>query len=321
MKLLRALVLCVLSAGVAVAQTNPLLDHADPFITLHPVQGKYVLLATTGNNITLWSGATVPTAAQESKVVFTAPEGMDQVWSPTLWQMQGKWWIYFTARMNKGGHAIYVLSSDAKDVFGSYTFHGALELGRPSIDPSLLMVKGVPYLMYVTVDRGENAIWMTKLSSPLQPVGEKALIAEPEYPWERGAGTTKNYPVNEGPTALYHAGKTFVVYSGSDTASPRYCLGLLTFRGGDPLVRANWVKTKEPVFEANPANGIYGPGRGTFAQDAGGWWLLYAAKATDDPTSRNRAVRAQRFVWKDGVPVFGVPMMGRSTLADRPCWS
>lgn len=307
MKLLCALLSCVLSLGVALGQTNPMLDHADPFITLHPVQGKYVLLATTGSNITLWSGATVPTAATESKVVFTAPEGMDQVWSPTLWQMQGKWWVYFTARMNKGPHAIYVLSSETADVLGSYTFHGALELGRPSIDPSLLMVKGVPYLMYVTVDRGENAIWMTKLATPLQPVGEKALIAEPEFGWERGAGTTKTYPVNEGPTALYHAGKTFVVYSGSDTASPRYCLGLLTFRGGDPLDRKNWAKTPQPVFEANPANEIYGPGRGTFAEDSNGWWLLYAAKATDDPTPRNRAVRAQRFTWKHGLPVFGVP--------------
>ncbi|MEZ2348626.1 family 43 glycosylhydrolase [Terriglobus sp. RCC_193] len=307
MSLLRVLLLCVLFVGGAVAQTNPLLDHADPFITLHPVQGKYVLLATTGNNITLWSGPSVVSAAQDAKVVFTAPEGMDQVWSPTLWRMQERWWIYFTARMNKGGHAIYVLSSDADDVFGSYTFHGALDLGRPSIDPSLLMVRGVPYLMYVTVDRGENAIWMTKMSSPLQPVGEKALIAEPEFAWERGAGTTKNYPVNEGPTALYHAGKTFIVYSGSDTASPRYCLGLLTFRGGDPLQRKNWVKMPQPVFEASPANGIYGPGRGTFAQDADGWWLLYAAKATDDPTPRNRAVRAQRFTWKGGVPEFGVP--------------
>ncbi|MEK6397010.1 MAG: glycoside hydrolase family 43 protein, partial [Terriglobus sp.] len=273
-KFIFALLLCLFGVCVVPAQVNPVLDHADPFITLHPVQGKYVLLATTGNNITLWSGATVPTAAQESKVVFTAPTEMDQVWSPTLWQINGTWWIYFTARMNRGGHAIYVLSSDTSDVFGAYTFHGALELGRPSIDPSLLMVKGVPYLMYVTVDRGENAIWMTKLSSPLQPAGEKALIAEPEYAWERGAGTTKNYPVNEGPTALYHQGKTFIVYSGSDTASPRYCLGLLTFRGGDPLVRKNWEKTPQPVFEANPANGIYGPGRGTFAEDAGGWWLF-----------------------------------------------
>jgi GH43 family beta-xylosidase len=194
-------------------------------------------------------------------------------------------------------------------VFGSYTFHGVLDLGRPSIDPSLLIVKGKPYLMYVTVGNGENAIWMTKLAAPAEHVGEKVLIAEPEFPWERGAGTTKTYPVNEGPTALYHAGKTFVVYSGSDTASPRYCLGLLTFRGGDPLQRSNWMKTQQPVFEASPANSIYGPGRGTFAQDANGWWLLYAAKATDDPTSRNRAVRAQRFTWTaDGMPEFGTPM-------------
>ena len=100
-----------------------------------------------------------------------------------------------------------------------------------------------------------------------------------------------------------------MVFSGSDTASPRYCLGLLTLKGGDPIEAANWVKSPEPLFAASPEHGIWGPGRGTFAVGADGAdWLLYAAKSTDDPTPRARATRAQRFTWKaDGTPDFGVP--------------
>ncbi len=293
---------------------NPILPHADPFITPHPVKGKYLLLATTGRNITIWSGATIPTAASEEKVVFTPTDGLEQMWSPTIWWMEGRWWIYFTAQPKGGQHAVYALESDTEDALGSYTFKGAVVGplgfgGRPAIDPSVLTVKGVNYLMYVTVDRGENAIQMVKLAGPMRPVGEAKLIAEPEYPWEEGAGSTKNYPVDEGPTALYHGGKTFVVFSGSDTASPLYCLGLLTYQGGDPLDRKSWKKTGQPVFSASPGNGIYGPGRGTFAVGAdGGDWLVYAAKATDDPTSAHRATRVQRFGWgKDGSPEFGVP--------------
>lgn len=300
----------LLEVAAGTAQTNPILNHADPFITPHPVAGRYLLLATSGGDVTIWSGPTVETAGTNSRTVFTPTDGLRELWSPTLWHMDGRWWIYFTARMPGGEHAIYVLESDTDDALGNYTFKGPLDLhGRASIDPSMLMVGDAHYLMYVTVDSGANEIDMVRLKGPMQPVGAESLIAKPEYPWEKGAGSTKNYPVDEGPTALYHAGKTFVVFSGSDTASPRYCLGLLTWKGGDPLVAANWVKSPEPVFTASPEHGIWGPGRGTFAVGANGAdWLLYAAKSTDDPTPRARATRAQRFRWRaDGTPDFGVP--------------
>ncbi len=305
---------------VAFAQSpaNPILPNADPFITLHPVDGRYLLLATTGRTITIWSGPTIQTAASESKVVFTPePATLRQLWSPTLWHMQNKWWIYFTAEEPGKPHAIYVLESNSSDPLGSYTFRGPLSLGHPAIDPSVVTVNGTDYLMFVSLDNGENAIQIARLPQPLQPVLPSALIAEPTLPWEKGAGTSKTYPVAEGPTALYHHGKTFIVYSASDTASPAYCLGLLTLTGKDPLLRQNWSKTPRPVFEQSPANGIYGPGRGTFAESADGQsWLLYAAKTTDSPTSANRATRLQAFIWNaDGTPSFGVPHSDGPTAA------
>ena len=307
-----ALALVTLLSGTASYSqtvTNPILPNADPFITLHPVDGKYLLLATTGHNVTIWSGETVQTAARNARVVFTPTDGMDQLWSPTIWKMDEKWWIYFTAREPGQEHGIFALESDTSDPLGTYTFRGQLALGHPAIDPSLLMLKGVKYLMFVSLDRGENAIEIVRLETPLHAAGPSSLIAEPEYPWEKGAGSTKNYPVTEGPTALYHGGKTFIVYSASDTASPAYCLGLLTFRGDNPLTRSSWKKDPVPVFAESPANGIYGPGRGTFAHAQNGTdWLLYAAKTTYAPTAAKRATRAQPFTWNaDGSPHFGVP--------------
>ena len=298
-----------LSTAFAVAQ-NPILPNADPFITLHPINGQYLLLATTGRKITIWSGPTVQTVASESKVVFTpAPDTLKQLWSPTIWHIQNKWWIYFTAEEPGKPHAIYVLESDTADPLGAYSFRGPLTLGHPAIDPSVLTLNGANYLMFVSLDNGENAVQIVRLSTPLQPALPSSLIAEPEFPWEKGAGSTKNYPVAEGPTALYHRSKTFIVYSASDTASPAYCLGLLTLTGKDPLNRHSWSKTPHPVFEQFPANDIYGPGRGTFAKSSDGQdWLLYAAKTTDAPNSANRATRLQPFTWNaDGTPSFGVP--------------
>ncbi|WP_446743561.1 family 43 glycosylhydrolase [Silvibacterium acidisoli] len=291
-------------------ETNPILPHPDPFITSGPVtpDGRYVLTASN-SEITLWSGMTPAAAAANPHVIYTPANGMTQTWSPTVWKMDGHSWVYFTARMPGEKHKIYVLRSDTNDVLGTYTFQGALDTGVPSIDPSLLVIGKSRYLMYVSVGNGENAIWIRKLKAPMKFGGEGALIAEPSAPWEKGEGSTKNYPVNEGPTALYHNGKTFIVFSASDTASPRYCLGLLTLVGKDPLVRANWQKTPHPVFEWAPQNSIYGPGRGTFATAKdGSMWLLYAAKSTDAPTSANREIRAQQFRWNsDGTPDFGIP--------------
>jgi len=303
--LLATTLLCIPSS----AQTNPILPNADPFITLHPIHNRYLLLATTGHNITLWSGPTIPTASSESKILFTPTGDMNQLWSPTLWHIDHHYWIYFTARQGSGDHSIYVLQSTTGDPLGAYTFKGPLALGRPAIDPSLLTLHGVNYLMFVSVDRGENAIQIVRLDTPLQPSGPPSLIAEPEFPWEKGAGSTRNYPVDEGPTALYHGHKTFIVFSASDTASPLYCLGLLTFQGGDPLLRSNWKKYPQPVFSASPANSIYGPGRGTFAiAPDGAYWLLYAAKSTGDPTPRNRQTRAQPFTWNpNNTPNFATP--------------
>lgn len=298
------------SAGYGQA-TNPILPHPDPFITHDTVtlDGRYVMTATTGRNITLWSGSSPATATSDPHVVFMGVNGMTQIWSPTIWKIDRHWWIYFTARMPGEGHSIFMLESDSAEILGSYTFKGKLETGRPSIDPSLLEVDGVRYLMYVTVDHGENAIWIRRLKSAMQFDGEGVLISEPTYPWEKGQGSTKSYPVNEGPTALYHDGKTFIVYSASHTASPRYCLGLLMLAGSNVMEPSSWKKLPQPVFQWSPEHAIFGPGRGTFAEAKDGtYWLLYAARSTDAPSADKRETRVQQFTWSvDGLPNFGVP--------------
>ena len=302
--------LLLLSAvGRAQGGKNPILLHPDPFITPHPVEGKYLLLATAFENISIWSGPTVPAAATDRTVVFKAPPEMTELWSPTIWQVDDRWWIYFTAREQGREHAIYALESNTADPLGTYSLRGQVDVGRPAIDPSVMTIDGVRYLMYAALEDGANRIHMVRLADAMHVTGKDGTIMKPKYPWEKGAGSSRNYPIVEGPTALYHEDETFLVYSGSDTASPVYCLGLLRYKGGDPLNSRHWQREKRPVFSAVPANGIYGPGRGTFTEAADGTdWMLYAAKNTDVPTMAGRAIRAQRFTWDAaGMPVFGVP--------------
>lgn len=186
-----------------------------------------------------------------------------------------------------------------------------------AIDPSLLRIKEKLYILYVQ-EHGENAVYIAPLSDPLTQSLPPSLLISPDQPWERGAGSGQStYPVAEGPTALYHNGKTFIVYSGSDTGNYNYCLGLLTYNGnGDPLQKSSWTKTG-PVFQYSTANGVYGPGRATFtiSPDGKQHWMVYHAKSSSDYVYEGRVTRAQPFTWNaDGSPNFGTPVSLKSAL-------
>src|SRR5207302_5210876 len=111
----------------------------------------------------------------------------------------------------------------------------------------LLELDNKLYLMYV-LEKGSNAVYLAPMSDALTVSGEPRLVIDPDQPWEQGDQAYSHYPVAEGPEALYHDGKTFIVYSGSDTGNYNYCLGLMTYKGGDPLEAKSWEK-KGPVFQ------------------------------------------------------------------------
>jgi GH43 family beta-xylosidase len=232
------------------------------------------------------------------------------------------WFIYFTATLDdkNESHRIYVLQSRDSDPLGPYTFKGQLggTDSATAIDASLLKVAGKTYLLYV-LERGKNAIYIAPMSDALTVSGKPQLLVDPDQSWERGGDSGQSsYPVAEGPAALYHNDKTFVVYSGSDTGDFTYCLGMVTYNGrGDPLERSSWVKSG-PVFSYSRENGVFGPGRAVFTTSPDGKesWMLYHAKATDDYSYTDRVTRAQPFHWRaDGTPDFGTPV---STEHDLP---
>lgn len=308
---------------------NPIASIADPFIIYH--QGDYFLSGTsTGGSLQMWHGPHLGALGDGEGTTIWSP-GADQpayqVWSPTLFLLDNhdkrNWFLYFTAAMENQNtsHRIYVLQSSGENPLGPYTYKG--QLGgtddTTAIDPSILHIHNQFYLMYV-LEKGNNAVYIAPMSDPLTVSGEPRLLIDPDQPWERGAGSGQSsYPVAEGPQALYHNGKTFIVYSGSDTGDYNYCLGLLTYDGsGNPLERSSWKKTG-PVFQYSRANGVFGPGRAAFTTSPDGKqnWMVYHAKDIDDYTYDGRVTRAQEFSWNaDGTPNFGVPVSVKTELAE-----
>jgi GH43 family beta-xylosidase len=175
-----------------------------------------------------------------------------------------------------------------------------------AIDGSVLQVSGKLYFLFSAWQGATQNIWLSAMTNAWTVTGARTLLSEPSYAWEQ-EGTDS---VNEGPVALYHAGRTFVTYSASQCASPGYKLGLLELIGTNPLVTAAWTKSAAPVFQT--ANGAYGAGHNGFfvSPDGKENWIVYHATANSAGSCwTDRTTRIQRFDWKsDGTPNFGAPL-------------
>jgi len=317
---------------------NPILPIADPFVTRH--DGCYYVTGTsTGASLQIWAAPTLGGLRDARPVTVWRPRGNEpayQIWSPSLYLLSDRgmdrWFLYVTASPDdtNRAHRIYALRSEGADPLGPYTFMGQVAgmSDATAIDPSLLRLRDRLYLLYVE-EPGDgpepeaNVIYIAPLDDPLTLGAPGRPLIYPDQPWERGAGGHSPYPVAEGPIALHHDGRAFIVYSGGHTGNHTYGLGLLAYDGaGDPPRRESWTKTG-PVFTYSETNGVFGPGRASFTTTADGEdWMVYHAKDTPAFTYHGRTTRAQRFAWDaDGTPRFGVPVKADApadAVADSP---
>lgn len=318
-----AVVFCVAKspAQQTATFTNPLIktqDAPDPWIIYH--QGFYYFTATLdpSGGVWLWRSKTLSGLETSEKIkIYDAPlKGgtSKQIWAPEIHQLNGKWYVYFTASNGiDETHRIYVLENKSGDPFGKYALKGKVaEAGNEgwAIDPTVLVYAGKMYLLWVAhvPGRAANGIRMAPLANPWTIGGKSVLLIAPQYQWEQ-----KRFPLDEAPEAIEHDGKLFLTFSASDTGTPDYALGLLTFTGGDLMHPQAWQKTPEPVFKRySGADGsVFAPGHNGFFKSPDGTedWIIYHGKETDADTYAGRQTRAQKFTWRvDGTPDFGHPL-------------
>ena len=128
------------------------------------------------------------------------------------------------------------------------------------------------------------------------------------------------YPINEAPEILQRKGKTFLIYSASDTGTPDYALGMLTLDGGGVLNPNAWKKspqacfftefqTRTAMFSVPDITGF--SNRPTDSED----WIVYHGKESGEYTYRGRRSRAQKFSWNaEGTPEFRATGSGRKSV-------
>jgi len=176
-----------------------------------------------------------------------------------------------------------------------------------------------------------QSLCIAPMNSP-SSLGPVTTLTQPTQSWERQG----DFPVAEGPAALYYGGKTFLTYSASQCWSPSYQLGLLTYKGsGDPLSASSWTKSG-PVFSS--ANGNYGTGhngyvvlqvffiyfmltdsKSSFFSSPDGketWNVYHATSNAAGSCDGNRYTAAQKVNWNsNGTPNFGQAVKLGQTIA------
>jgi GH43 family beta-xylosidase len=314
--------------------TNPIFaSGADPWITQK--DGFYYYASSSGSRLTIRKAKNIAEMkTAEQKIIWTPPTGTSysrEIWAPELHFVQGKWYMYFAADDGKNiNHKMYVVENPSADpTEGTWEFKG--KVSDPSdkwaIDGSVFEYQGQLYMIWSGWEGDENGqqnIYIAKMKNPWTIDGNRAKISSPTYNWEtigdlNNPNDVPHVNVNEGPVALIHKGKLFIIYSASGCWTDTYCLGMLTFTGKKDLLDPSvWKKNPLPVFSQKPESGVYAPGHNSFfvSPDGKENWILYHANAAPGQgCGRYRSPRAQKFTWnKDGSPDFGEPVKSEIPL-------
>ena len=324
-RILLVIMVCILgglfSAAQATTFTNTLNTEngADPWMQYY--DGYYYLATTTWTSkIYMRKATTVEGLKTVTPVEIWDGANDDASRCCNMWAFEfrlldgsdGKhWYFHYSAGVSDSldGQRMHVLESDGLDPLGPYTYKAQLKdsIDGWAIDGSYLPLNNNLYWLFSAWDGAYQKIYIAPMSNPWTISGDRVMLSMPEYSWEQ-----QDNNVNEGPVALQHDGKTFITYSASFCDGPNYKLGMLTYNGGDPLLKSSWDKSSEPVFQRSDENGVYGPGHNGFFTSPDGTenWIVYHAQNDSSlGCDSYRTTRIQKFTWNaDGTPNFGIPL-------------
>ena len=248
----------------------------DPDVVYH--EGKYYCLYSYKDALWIKSSDKIEGLLNaEAKKVYAPDPNSDyrvRIWAPELHFLNNEWHIYVTiGDVNSKVQHMFVLRNHSTNPMDEYEQVAYLNNGddKWAIDGTVIKKDNELYYVYSSFGKYEDgayqALYIVKMKDPYHIELPRKLLSKSEYDWERrGCEGDKRPYVNEGPFAVYHNNKIHIVYSASGCWTDYYCLGLLTFKGGDMLDANNWEKHPLPILDNS--HGYVGPGHASFIQNA-----------------------------------------------------
>jgi GH43 family beta-xylosidase len=288
----------------------------DPWMVYH--DGYYYVVESWEGGIWVWKSPSKSLTRIESagtKIKVWTPPAVGpnraQIWAPELHYINNKWYIYYAGSdgLNEN-HRMFVLEGASSDPQGLFIDKGKISdpTDKWAIDGTVLAhIDGSLYFVWSgwpgETDGIQN-LYIAPMSNPWTINGERVLISEPTYDWEKIGDPI----VNEGPTVLIKNGSIHIVYSASGSWADDYCLGLLTNTNGNFLDPLSWSKKSTPVFQKTAE--VFGPGHSSYVKSPDGSedWIVYHS-ARKPGSGWDRIMRTQKFSWNsDDTPNFGSPV-------------
>lgn len=280
-----ALILITFAVGLSQAQKefrNPILDELapDPCVIKH--EGMYYMVFTQGNRIEILKSPILSNFRDaQRREIYHTPANRANLWAPEIHYIRGELYIYFT--MDDGvadaNHRMYVIKcDDPHDPLGNWSSEVRLlpEEEIYAIDGTVLQYgNGELYWIWTGFPEppGKMNLYIARMENPMKVIPPRKLLRTPTMEWEM-----HEFPVNEGPFIIQRDGRTFMVFSGSSTFTPDYCLGIMGIDGlKDPLNPDNWWNdVRRCVFHRNDAEGVWGTGHASFVRSPGkGQLIIY----------------------------------------------
>ena len=291
--------------------TNPIIPHektgrvADPYVIRH--DGLYYHCYCQDDGVYISKSENLCDIGKAERVrVYEAKDGFCDWFAPELHFLDGSWHIYVAPLVDGNDlHSMVVLENKSSDPMGQYKSLGVMKglEGVWSIDGTVLEHEGKRYFIWTKC----TEMFMTEMDTPWSLKGEHIHFCKPEHPYEC---KTPDCLVNEGPAVLKKNGKIHVVFSANDSKTDEYCLGVMTYSGGEITNMNNWQKSKTAYFEKT--EDIFGPGHCSFTTVSEGTeeidYIVYHANEESGSGWNGRSVWIQPFSWDDrDFPVFGKP--------------
>ena len=279
----------------------------DPWIV--PFEGAFLLVQASANNrrIVIRRFTDLADIGHSDETVIWAPgrrsDHNRQIWAPELHQLDGRWYVYFTASdgFNRN-HRSYVLQ--AEHPLGPYREMGKLYDAAHdtwSIDLTVFRQDGELYALWSGWEGERDGfpqnLYLAPMDNPWTISGDRVCVSRPEYDWERSVAA-----VNEGAEILRSSSgdRMFIVYSADASWSNAYKLGCLEWVGGSVMDPASWLKLPQPIF--------VGGGHCCFVESGGVRYVAYHRKTTTEPGWADREIKIDRLGWDEA----GYPMVGAS---------